>query len=175
MNDDAVSRETIECLRPHFTFDVASALCASPEAVWRRISTPEGINDELWPLRMSFPATANSLDDVECGENLFQSWVTFGGVLPIDRHCFGLKAMQTGLFFHETSTSWMMIRWVHIRRVEESEAGAILRDHIEGTTRAPYMGKVVAPIYRSVFRRRHQRLRQHFGGREMKEVALTRV
>jgi ligand-binding SRPBCC domain-containing protein len=157
----------MEQTSPHFAFDIASRLDASTEEVWERISTPTGINDELWPIRMSFPSDAISLNDVERGAEQFQSMVTLGGILPIDRHTFGLEAIRPGRFFHEVSTSWLMKRWVHIRRVEESESGAILRDHIEGTTRIPRLGTILAPIYRSIFARRHRRLRRRFGGREI--------
>ena len=57
-------------MRRRGTVEVSSRLAATPEQVWARITTPEGINHELMPImRMTIPRRAGTLDlnDVPIG------------------------------------------------------------------------------------------------------------
>ena len=62
-------------------------MATSPDDVWARVSTFEGVNYELAPImRMTAPASIRALEpaDVVLGERIFRSWVLLLGVLPID-------------------------------------------------------------------------------------------
>jgi hypothetical protein len=85
------------------TVQQESIVAASPEAVWERVSTFEGVNDELRPLlRMTVPARVRALDpsEVVLGERIFRSWVLLFGVLPIDFDYLTLFALEPGRGFH---------------------------------------------------------------------------
>ena len=67
--------------------ELTSKLDAPAGRVWERISTFEGVNDELRPLlRMTAPRHLRTLDpaDVHLGERIFRSWVLLFGLLPVD-------------------------------------------------------------------------------------------
>jgi len=66
---------------------VSSRLDASPNAVWDRVITPEGINDEMRPyLRMTLPPGVGEInpETVEIGVPIGRSWILLFGLLPID-------------------------------------------------------------------------------------------
>jgi ligand-binding SRPBCC domain-containing protein len=143
-----------------------SVLAAPPEEVWERVSTFEGINDELGPLlRMTAPARVRSLDpaDVVLGERLFRSWVLLFGVLPIDYDDLTLIALEPGRGFHERSRMLSMRVWEHERTLEPDGAGCLVRDRLSFEPRLPGMGPLLERIVRATFAHRHGRLRRRFG------------
>jgi len=85
---------------------VESRLDAAPEAVWERVTSPEGINFEIAPLlRMTVPGglEALDLDRVEPGR-LGRSWILLFGVLPVDYDDLRLERIEPGRGFLERST-----------------------------------------------------------------------
>jgi ligand-binding SRPBCC domain-containing protein len=143
-----------------------SVVAAPPEAVWERVSTFEGINDELGPvLRMTAPARVRRLDpaDVVLGERLFRSWVLLFGVLPIDYDDLTLIAFEPGRGFHERSRMLSMRVWEHERTLERDGAGCLVRDRLSFEPRLPGTGPLLERIVRATFRHRHRRLRRRFG------------
>jgi ligand-binding SRPBCC domain-containing protein len=144
-----------------------SLLAASPDAVWARVSTFEGINDELRPLmRMTAPARVRALDpsEVVLGERIFRSWVLLFGVIPIDYDDLTLIALEPGRGFHERSQMLSMRVWEHERKLEpEGEAATRVRDRLSFEPRLPGSGPLLEGIIRATFRHRHRRLRRRFG------------
>jgi ligand-binding SRPBCC domain-containing protein len=143
-----------------------SRLSASPEAVWERVSTFEGVNDELGPvLRMTAPASVRALDpaDVVLGERIFRSWVLLFGVLPIDYDDLTLIALEPGRGFHERSRMLSMRVWEHERTLTADRSGCVVRDRLGFEPRLPGMGPLLERVIRATFRHRHKRLRRRFG------------
>jgi ligand-binding SRPBCC domain-containing protein len=143
-----------------------SRLSASPEAVWERVSTFEGVNDELRPvLRMTAPASVRALDpaDVVLGERIFRSWVLLFGVLPIDYDDLTLVALEPGRGFHERSRMLSMRVWEHERTLTADGPGCVVRDRLGFEPRLPGMGPLLERVIRATFRHRHKRLRRRFG------------
>jgi ligand-binding SRPBCC domain-containing protein len=143
-----------------------SLLSATPDAVWDRVSTFEGINDELRPLmRMTAPARVRALepDDVVLGERLFRSWVLLFGVVPIDYDDLTLVALEPGRGFHERSRMMSMRVWEHERRLTAENGGCRVVDRLTFQPRMPGMGPLLVRFIRLTFRHRHRRLRRHFG------------
>lgn len=148
--------------------EAASRLAAPAAAVWERVTTPEGINDELMPLmRMTMPASVRQLDEntVPIGERLCRSWILLFGFIPFDYDDVTLVRLDPGRGFLERSPMLSQRRWEHERTVDPDGPGAcIVRDRLAFE---PRLGLPAAPVeflVRRVFRHRHRRLRRRFGG-----------
>jgi ligand-binding SRPBCC domain-containing protein len=142
-----------------------SLLSASPAAVWDRVSTFEGINDELRPLmRMTAPERIQALEpsDVVLGERIFRSWVLLFGVLPIDYDDLTLVSLEPGCGFQERSRMMSMRVWEHERTLTPEGDGCRLVDRLGLEPRLPGMGPLLEQFIRMTFRHRHKRLRRHF-------------
>lgn len=124
-----------------------------------------GVNYELLPIvRMTAPATwANrAIDDWPTGEHLFTSTLLLFSLIPIDLHRFTLlEVHDTG--FRETSSSLVNAQWNHSRTLEVQETGVLVRDVVEYVPRLRFLGGLMLPIYRFVFRHRHRRLKKQYG------------
>jgi ligand-binding SRPBCC domain-containing protein len=143
-----------------------SIVSASPDVVWARVSTFEGVNYELRPLmRMTAPGSVRALDpsDVVLGERIFRSWVLLFGVLPIDYDDLTLVRLEPGRGFHERSSMLSMKVWEHERTLEPSGAGCLVRDRLSFHPRMPGMGPLLDRVIRRLFAHRHRRLRRQFG------------
>ena len=144
-----------------------SLLAASPDAVWARVSTFEGVNDELRPLmRMTAPARVRALEpsQVVLGERIFRSWVLLFGVIPIDYDDLTLIALEPGRGFHERSRMLSMRVWEHERTLDPAGARATrVSDRLSFEPRLPGSGPLLERIIRATFRHRHRRLRRRFG------------
>jgi hypothetical protein len=125
----------------------------------------EGVNDELGPwLRMTVPRGLDSLDleTVEPG-SLGRSWVLLFGLIPVDYDDLGLERIEPGRGFLERSTMLSQRLWEHERTIEPSaEGGCTIVDRVAWEPRLPLPGKLLRPMFRAVFHRRHRRLLRHF-------------
>ena len=147
------------------SFEVASVVPAPPDAVWDRVTTFEGVNDELMPIvRMTCPTSLRRIDPatVPLGRTWFRSWILLFGVLPFDYDDLRLLAIEPGRGFHEDSTMLTQRRWVHRRDLEPVDGGTRVRDRIDFEPRVPGLGAVLGIVFRAVFRHRHRRLAAHF-------------
>jgi ligand-binding SRPBCC domain-containing protein len=144
-----------------------SLLAASPDAIWSRVSTFEGVNDELRPLmRMTAPARVRALDpsQVVLGARIFRSWVLLFGVIPIDYDDLTLIALEPGRGFHERSQMLSMRVWEHERTLDPTgDQATRVSDRLSFEPRLPGSGPLLERIIRATFRHRHRRLRRRFG------------
>lgn len=143
--------------------DVESIVAADSAELWRHAASPAGVNEELWPLAMSFPRHLRSLERVGTGSKLFRSRIALFGLVPVDWHDLGLERIEPSRGFREVSSSLWMARWVHERTLDSAAGGTRVRDHVEFTPRLRWLAPLMAPLYRGVFGRRHRRLRRKFG------------
>lgn len=149
----------------HFEFEVMSIVPAPPEAVWERVTTFEGVNDELAPIvRMTCPPAFRRIDPatVPIGKPWFRSWILLFGIVPFDYDHLRLVAIEPGRGFHEDSTMLSQRRWVHRRELEPVTAGTRVRDLIEFEPRLPFVGPLLRILFQAVFRHRHRRLGAYF-------------
>jgi hypothetical protein len=146
---------------------VESRLEAAPEAVWVRVTSAEGINDEMAPLfRMTVPRglAVLDLDRVEPGR-LGRSWILLFGVLPVDYDDLGLERIEPGRGFLERSTMFSQRLWEHERTIEPlADGGCTVSDRVAWEPRLPLPGRLLRPLFGAFFRHRHRRLRRRFGG-----------
>lgn len=140
-----------------------------PDAVWARVTTSEGIDDELRPwLRMRMPReyADGSLDDVPLGEPLGRAWLLIGGVVPFDYDDLVLAEREPGRRFLETSQMGSASRWDHERIVTGVDGGTVVEDRVTFAARVN-LGVARAlqrRIVATLFRERHRRLYRHFLG-----------
>ena len=148
-------------------------MAAPTETVWARVSTFEGINDELGPLmRMTAPARVRALDpsEVVLGERIFRSWVLLFGVIPIDYDDLTLIALEPGRGFHERSRMLSMRVWEHERTLEPAgDSATRVSDRLSFEPRLPGSGALLERIIRATFRHRHRRLGRRFGRHQLKQ------
>ena len=146
------------------TSDVAAPI----DAVWDRVISPEGINDEMRPwLTMSMPRGAEDLtiDTVELGVPLGRAWIRLFGLLPIDYDHLSIAALEPGRSFHEKSTMLSMRSWQHERTLTPV-TDAVTRVHDRITFEPRVLLRPSAGLFRRVFAaffaHRHRRLTRHF-------------
>ncbi|KUH99395.1 hypothetical protein [Mycobacterium sp. IS-3022] len=144
---------------------------APAEAVWARVVTPEGINDELRPwMTMSIPRGAGDLtvDTVPVGTPVGRCWLRLFGVLPFDYDDLTIAELWPGRGFHEESTMLSMRRWRHERAIESTADGkTIVRDRLTFDLRAPLrlFTPLVGAGIGALFGHRHRRLARYFAER----------
>jgi ligand-binding SRPBCC domain-containing protein len=146
---------------------VSSRLDASPTAVWDRVMTPEGINDEMRPyLRMTLPRGVERLDpeSVEIGVPIGRSWILLFGLLPFDYDEVCLARLDPGSGFLERSKMLSQRSWEHERTLELAGDGCLITDRVSWQPRLGLPGQPLRPMIAWFFRHRHRRLRRHFGG-----------
>lgn len=149
---------------------VTSRLGASPAAVWDRVISPEGINDEMRPwLRMTLPPGVGRLapETVELGQPIGRSWILLFGLIPFDYDDVTLVRLDPGRGFLERSTMLSQRLWEHERTIEPSEGGCEISDRVRWELRLGLPGKPLRPAIAWFFRHRHKRLRRYFGGVEL--------
>jgi ligand-binding SRPBCC domain-containing protein len=146
-------------------FEVSSLVPASPESVWERIITPEGINHELRPwMRMTVPSGVERLDpeSIDLGTPIGRSWVLLFGVLPFEYDDITIVELEPGRRFLERSPMLSQRTWQHERTIEPAEGGSRVTDRIRMEPRLGLPAAPMRPVFRAVFRHRHRRLRAWF-------------
>ena len=148
---------------------MTSRLEAPPQAVWERITTEAGINDEMRPIiRMRFPRAMRRLDPeaIELGVPLGRCWLLLFGLLPFDYDELTLLRLDPGRGFLERSRMLSQRLWEHERTLEPSGAqGCLITDRVRWQPRRGVPGAALRPLIGAFFRHRHARLRRRFGGR----------
>lgn len=147
-----------------------SVVAASADEVWRRVVTPEGINDELRPIMtMSIPrgAAGMTIDEIPLGAPIGRAWMRLFGVLPFDYDHLTIVEVQPGHSFREESTMLSMRLWRHERSVTPDGEAALVRDRLTFQLRAGLrlLTPLVAAGIGALFSHRHRRLQRHFAVR----------
>jgi ligand-binding SRPBCC domain-containing protein len=145
---------------------VSSRLDAPPDQVWDRVTSPDGINDEMRPyLRMTLPRGVERLDpeSVEIGTPIGRSWILLFGLLPFDYDEVCLARLDPGRGFLERSKMLSQRAWEHERTLEPAGGGCLITDRVSWQPRLGLPARPLRPLIGWFFRHRHKRLRQHFG------------
>jgi ligand-binding SRPBCC domain-containing protein len=148
-----------------------TTVAAPPATVWARVTTAQGIDDEMRPwLRMRFPRRwrGHNLDEVPVGQPLGRAWLLLFGFIPVEYDDLRLEAVVSGRSFHERSTMLLMSQWWHDREVvEQPDGSTAVVDTLAFELRRPLRaaGPVAERVVRALFGHRHRRLRRHLGER----------
>ena len=137
------------------------------DEVWARVTTPEGIRDELRPvLSMTMPpglrgrTLADGADVLD--RPLGKAWLLLLGVLPVDFDDMTLVAFEPGRSFHEVSRMALLPRWEHERTVTpDGETACRVHDRLTfqpRLARLPGVRRLVAAVVGALFSHRHRRL-----------------
>jgi len=150
------------------TVDRSSELGADPDVVWRWVTTPRGVNDELRPwVRMTVPTAwaESSIADLSAGTRLGRSWLLFLGVVPFDFDDLHIAEVAPRRFL-EQSRLLSAPCWKHERTVVPTARGCRVRDEV---SLVPHRGVQAIGLARlqlrlvgAVFTHRHRRLRARF-------------
>lgn len=149
-------------LMPGFT--ISSRLAPDAHILASQVLTLSAVNRELMPwIKMTAPSpwATQPIPQWPATGRLFTSHILLLGLLPLDRHVFGLNAVDA-LGFDENSSSLANKYWQHNRRIRSAGQGCWLEDRVEYRSRIPGLDRLLLPFYRRLFQRRHCYLRQHF-------------
>ncbi len=144
---------------------ITSRVDATPDRVWERVTSPEGINHELRPwMRMTLPRGVEglSIDQVEVGTPVGRSWILLFGLIPIDFDELNLVRLEPGRGFLERSRMLSQRSWEHERTIEPDGNGSLVTDRIRWQPRLGLPAAALRPMFRALFRHRHRRLQSHF-------------
>ncbi len=147
------------------TFTISSELSVPPAEFWASMSM-SAVNAELLPLvRMTCPSEWQhcTLERWATGRVLFRSTILLFGFLPVDVHSLRLERIYPGQGFLERSHSWANRLWQHERTTMATPKGCVVTDTVSVQGRVPLATALMLPIYRLVFRHRHNRLRSLYG------------
>lgn len=156
--------------QPLTVVERTSLLHAPPEAVWARVTTWEGVNDELRPLfRLTRPPGLRDVDlDEVVGRPLGKAWLLLAGVVPVQYDDMTIAELEPGRRFLERSSMALLSPWIHERTVAADGDGTLLTDRLELGLRRPLgnvmeLASVAGTVVSAVFAHRHRRLRRRFG------------
>lgn len=142
-------------------FTIRSELGVTPESFWQGMSMA-AVNAELHPLvHMTTPAVWRecAVSQWSTGRVLFRSVILLFGLLPVDVHSLRLAHIDSTRGFVERSHSWANRLWQHERVTTRTPFGCTITDTVLVESRLPGMATLLLPIYQTVFRHRHRRLR----------------
>jgi hypothetical protein len=123
-----------------------------------------GVNYELGPfLKMSAPDIwqSKSITEWPTNQNLFSSNILLLGLIPIDRHFFNFKTIDS-FGFKESSKSLMNSLWSHERLIKSVGSDSVIKDVIIYKSKLGILGNLFMPIYKAIFKHRHNRLRAKY-------------
>lgn len=149
-------------------FRKVSEIDCPVEQVWQRITTQEGINDELAPyLKMTMPRhfRGRSIADVTPGTRIGRSFLLLFGIIPFGFDDITVARIEPGRMFREESTMTGMRVWAHHRTLEPKGDRTVVCDEITMAPRAPMglipgWGRLLSIVLSAFFTHRQRRLNQ---------------
>ncbi|HLP19769.1 MAG TPA: hypothetical protein VK174_05685 [Chitinophagales bacterium] len=148
-----------------FAFIIQSEVNATKEILWQHITLMKNVNGELMPFaKMTYPQHMAEIGgrEVPLQVVLFKSVILLFGFMPIDLHYLRLDKLEYGTAFYENSYSLQHQYWKHTRTIIEHDAKVFVCDELHFGPRIFFMGYLLLPIYKMIFRHRHKQLRRYF-------------
>lgn len=153
------------------TIERRTRLAATAPTVWRRATTPAGINAELAPwMRMTVPRRLRdmTLDDVELGTRICRSWVLLLGIVPFEYDDLTLVERGPGFRFLERSSMLTAKTWEHERIVVPLDSSCEVVDRVvaelrPAVARMSGAASMFQRVVHAIFAHRHGRLTAMYG------------
>lgn len=148
-----------------FTFFIESEVNAVKDVLWKHVTQMKNVNAELMPFaRMTYPQTMSEIgnEQVPLNRVLFKSVIVLFGFLPLDIHYLRIEKLDYGTAFFENSYSWQHHYWKHTRIISERNGKIFVKDEIHFAPRISFLGNVLLPVYKLIFRNRHKNLKAAF-------------
>ena len=145
-------------------FEYSSELKVDAEILRRDAFTMKGVNFELFPLvKMTSTTRYSNTSILEWPKNqqVFTSILLLGGIVPIDYHNFTFVALESD-GFEECSNTLMNKEWKHKRTIKDFGGNALVIDNVSYKSRIYFVGLLMKPIYKFIFKHRHKRLREKY-------------
>ncbi len=144
-------------------------IAAPADQVWARVTSIEGVNDELRPwMRMTVPRGLRgaTLDDLPLGQRAGRSWILLFGVVPFDCDDLMLVEREPTRFLERSSMLSMRV-WEHERSVRPlGERGCEVTDRMAFELRRPLallgLARPVRAMIARLVAHRHRRLGRYF-------------
>ena len=146
-------------------FEIESVLSGTKRDLSGKVLCMNGVNLELMPfIRMTAPVNwrETPIREWPQGSTLFRSVVLLFGIFPVDFHHFKLINASDD-FIEESSSSLINKAWDHRRSITDHSDGCRIHDQVEYDSRLHFIGGVLKPLYKAVFKHRHRRLRAKYG------------
>jgi hypothetical protein len=146
------------------SFEMETQLAVSSSELAHDTLNMSGVNYELGPLlKMSAPDLwqSKSITEWPTNQNIFSSNILLLGLIPIDRHFFNFKTVDS-FGFKENSKSLMNSLWSHERLIKSAGSGSVIKDVIIYQSKLGIVGNLFMPIYKAIFKHRHNRLRAKY-------------
>ena len=150
---------------PASVLTFASVLYAHRSRIWRAITDFDSINDELRPFAtMQAPPGLQRLDGLAFvpGRPLGRVTLMLAGLVPVGRMELTLASLAVGEGFVEQSSVSGLRSWRHERSIEPHPRGTSLVDRL--TVEPRIAPAVTCLLVDQLFRHRHRRLRNRWGG-----------
>lgn len=146
-------------------FKIESKVNGNAEQLYLDLLTMGSVNYELMPVvKMTVPSkwASTHLKLWPIGTELFSSVILLFGIIPVDLHKFKLsKVNESG--FKECSSTLTNKEWNHSRTIKKLGSTCLVTDELEIFPRFRFLGGVMAPIYKTIFKHRHKRLYAKYG------------
>lgn len=147
-------------------FKKVSEVDCPVDRVWERVTTQEGINDEMGPyLKMTMPRRfrGRSIADVTPGTRIGKSFLLLFGFLPFGFDDITIARIDPGRMFREESVMTGMRTWIHHRTLEPLGDKTIVTDEVTLAPQAPMglipgWGSLMSRVLAAFFNHRHRRL-----------------
>jgi ligand-binding SRPBCC domain-containing protein len=151
-------------------FERKSTVAGAPDEVWRRVTSPAGINHELMPvMRMTVPRAleGKSIHEVPMGVKIGRSWFFLFGLFPIDFDDITIAEHDPNRRFLEDSKMLSMSTWRHERTLTGHDGTTDVHDRVTFQLRRPMAWIpgahwLIGSFLRGLFDHRHRRLVRWF-------------
>lgn len=148
-----------------FSFTIQSIVKAAKVEVWQYITQMQNVNAELMPyVYMTYPKNKAAFggETIPLNEVLFKSTLLLFGFIPIDIHYLRFDTIKYGTAFYENSYSLQHRYWKHTRSLSATGNTTIVTDELHFMPRLPFVGYLLKPFIKTIFRNRHKKLRARF-------------
>ncbi len=143
----------------------SSSLSTTKEELWNSICSFKALNNELAPvLKMTNPKNYHNirLENFPMKAYAFISIILLFRFIPIDRYHVRLMRVIPNYGFIEISKSIFTSKWIHIRKISESENLCTIKDKLVVTPKNILFKPFIWLLIKYIFYTRHKNLKKEY-------------